>query len=94
MVSMETDLFRGLGVVRHWGKEGKHIVKSGSTSVVQLDQLSLLGREMGKQGHAHPPQRTGYLSPPDRILPWGPPPRSPGSASKLLVTTQCLSSFL
>lgn len=56
MVSMETDLFRGLGVARHWGKKGKHIVKSGSTSVVQLDQLSLLGREMGKQGHAPTPR--------------------------------------
>lgn len=49
MVSMETDLFRGLGVARHWGKEGKHIVKSGSTSVVELDQLPLLGKIDGQR---------------------------------------------
>lgn len=44
MVSMETDLFRGLDVARHWKGVGKHIVKSGSTSAMELDQFLLVGK--------------------------------------------------
>lgn len=62
MVSMETDLFRGLGVARHWGKEGKHIVKSGSTSVVELDQLPLLGKIDGQRRFWSPPEERLPLS--------------------------------
>lgn len=47
MVSMETDLFRGLAVVRWWwwwwwGRE-KHIVKSGSTSVAGVASTPFKG---------------------------------------------------
>lgn len=62
MVSMETDLFRGLNVARHWEGGGKYIVKSGSTSVMELDQLPLVGKTE-EQGRFWP-LRGSCFSPP------------------------------
>lgn len=63
MVSMETDLFRGLGVVRWWWGRGKHIVKSGSTSVAGVGSTPVkgAGERLGKALGA---AREGLLIPP------------------------------
>ena len=62
MVSKQTDMIRGLDVARHREGGGKHIVKSGSTSVMELDQLPLVGKTE-EQGRFWPP-RGGCFSPP------------------------------
>lgn len=95
MVSMETDLFGELGVAVVGGEEGKHIVKSGSTSVAGVAPTPFKGTGRGWARFWGPYWR-GCLSPPTGV-----PPRScsapPGgswqvAASPLRFLSRCPGS--